>query len=226
MLKIIDKKIVCIVLFFLLFTILISNVNATDDYISNPSNIPKFSYIKNPEIKQGGQGEISFTIKNRYNMSIEEITLTINIYILVTKSSSINITDIEQPPKINENNALEITYNWNKLLISSNKFISFNISAEKDTPIGSYFLRSMLEFKYNGTKYLMKSRGYITDEEWDKYSKTNNISSIEIDGIIPDTGFKVIENIKDKNGNFIAGFDLSLCVIALMIILLIFRKKL
>jgi len=61
-----------------------------------------------------------------------------------------------------------------------------------------------MQFDYNGTHLLMKSRGYFTNKAWDN-ATTNvngsravggiNLTMLAVDGILPDSSFSVKEPI-------------------------------
>ena len=82
--------------------------------------------------------------------------------------------------------------------------------------------RLQLNFDYNNSAYIMKSRGYFTDEEWENATSQADeddpgkvdIEVLGVDGIIPDSSFKVWEPIPL--------WPLYVCIIPLIVMLGIF----
>lgn len=213
----------------MLLVCLLSNSGADENYIGSPGNIPEFNFNKTPGIKQGHTGQISFTISNRYDKPIIDVNYTYEIFKLVTSTSSILIDDVDIPPIIVESNNQTIEFYYNSLDTNSKLFVSLNISTNKNTNVGTYFVRSQLEFNYNGSRYILSSRGHFTDEEWNNADLTAkptdpdgiNLTTLGVDGIIPDTSFKVEENTR----GVIPGFNLSLAIIVIVVFLFKIHKR-
>jgi hypothetical protein len=51
-----------------------------DMYVSNPGKIPDFHNFSTPQLEPGQSGEFSLDILNRYNESLEDITIIAEIY--------------------------------------------------------------------------------------------------------------------------------------------------
>ena len=78
--------------------------------------------------------------------------------------------------------------------------------------------------------YLLRSIGHFTDEQWDEYTNENDISVLDVDGIIPSTGFEVIErSVDEKEDEGTPGFGILFIILALMMCSLFygirFRRK-
>jgi hypothetical protein len=205
----------------LLLAILFININTVaDDYISHPSNIPMFDNFKTPFIKPGERGDFSLSIQNRYEESMENVSLIVDFYASATTYTYTDISDVNKPPKIEGN--IEHTFSIGVIESNEMKYVNFSIRTNSDTDEGTYFVRFQLNFEYNNTIYVMKSKGHFTDEEWDAAisSATDsdpgrvNLESLEVDGIIPDSSFRVAHEIPI--------WPLYVCLIPLIVILLVF----
>lgn len=188
----------------LLICILLIMPSVMANEISSPAKIPFFSDYYTPEIKPGEEGGFKFTIENRYNNSMENVTLIVEIYRYVTIELSKGINEIAYAPIIKESSGDNQTYERFWQIISPNQtvFVNFTITTHPNTPQGTYLVRNRLEFEYNNTSYLMLSRGYFKDEDWEyaeatgsAYSGKLNLTHLNCSGIIPDSAFTVKEPI-------------------------------
>ena len=115
------------------------------------------------------------------------------------------------------------------------------ITVKKETPTGDYGIRFSLEFYINGTSerhFIMKSKGFFSDEEWNYATKSPensdlpyyhhglNTTYLGIDAIIPDTDFSVesVPSNNGGNGGNTPGIGLPFIAVATVSALLIFRR--
>ncbi|UCE74180.1 MAG: hypothetical protein JSV56_00365 [Methanomassiliicoccales archaeon] len=181
-----------------LLLLLFSSFAQGDDYISDPSRIPLIDNIDSPDLEPGDSGTFSMTIENRYHANMENITLIVEIYASATYYSYDEIADVEHPPSIN-GQGITHSFNFQEIENDTSVYVNFTVKSSHDTTQGTYFLRFQLEFEYNNTAYIMKSRGYFSDEEWEEAtSKANethpgriDIEILEVDGILPDSSVRV-----------------------------------
>jgi hypothetical protein len=186
-----------VLLFFLLF-----QTAQADDYVSDPSFIPLFDDFDTPQLEPGERGSFGLSIKNRYNRSMTNVNLTVSIYACATSYVYKDIADVEHPPKIN-GQGTEFIFNFQNIENETLVYVNFTIKISTDTTKGTYFMRFQLDFQFNNNTYVMKSRGYFTDKEWENATAsadTNDPGRVDIellgvDGIIPDSSFKVWEPI-------------------------------
>ena len=235
-----------ILIFLLLILILTSTIaisQVDDEYISSPSNIPQFDFTQTPPIKKGDSGEFNFKIENRYSFPMENITLSINIYKFVTKTTSEDIDDIPNAPTITSgsgsdtNSILDdqtIKFQWTVLNNNTITPVKLKISTTTKTPDGTYFIRMTLTFEYRSEIYIMKSRGHFTQDEWDNADLSAkptdpgeiNLTVLGVHGIIPDTSFQVDEYEVSSFWTFLFNLLLSIGVflffIVVMIVIIIF----
>lgn len=176
----------------------------SDENVSAPNKIPDLSNFRTPQIVPGESGSYEFTVRNRYNGTLLNASLTIEIYKWATLEEAKDIDKISNPPEIVEGLRQGYTAPTFHLAPNATFRIKITISTSKSTPQGTYFVRQMMQFDYNGTHLLMKSRGYFTGKEWDG-ATTNvngsrvvggiNLTMLGVDGILPDSSFSVKEPI-------------------------------
>jgi hypothetical protein len=173
--------------------------------------IPDFDYYSTPVIMPGDVGILSFAIKNRYNVTMTNVTLSMEIYEYATYYETKDIADTPRAP-VTESANYTIVQTISNIYPNTSMPISFKIYTQPITPEGVYLVRSKIEFVYAGvnkTQCLMKSRGYFDNDLWsaalnipetvDRTNETQmapypgeiNISMLGVDGIIPDTTFSV-----------------------------------
>ncbi len=168
-------------------------------YVSSPAHVPNFDNFHTPVIKPGEMGEFNFTITNRYVNQMEDVVLTVSIYMWATEDDHKNITEIHHPPVIKESGDVNYTLKLGILKPGINRSVSFHIRTFGDTPDGVYFVRFSIIFSYNGSTYMMWSPGFFPKEVWDNATKNHTINldylslylGKRVDGIIPDSSFSV-----------------------------------
>ena len=163
-------------------------------YVSDPAHVPLFDDFSTPVIHPGESGEFSFNLTNRYAAAMFNVRLTGEIYAYMTEDKYIEINKINNPPIILESGKTYFTYEYHSIPSKVTIKVSFHIKAKESTPVGVYAVRFKLEFTYNHTSYIMKSRGYFSDELWERATQnhTINLTMLGVDGIVPDSSFSVI----------------------------------
>lgn len=158
---------------------------AVDEYISSPGRVPNFHDFRTPVIEQGKSGNYSFSITNRYEKTMQNLSLSVEIYGGGPERPYFPSERIGSPSGAQE---------WRPELAPGGSWaVNFTIETSRTTPIGTYFVRHSLWFGYNGTNHNMVSRGYISPEEWRNATAgvTDNLTYLNISGILPDSGFSV-----------------------------------
>ncbi len=188
---------------FLLLTLAVTPAAAAEN-LSAPNKIPDLSDFKTPQIVPGASGSYRFSVRNRYNGTLENATLTVEIYKWATLEDAQDIGKVSSAPEIAEGAGQG--YDAPSFSLGSNRTTTIRISigTSKSTPQGTYFVRQMMQFDYNGSHLSMKSRGFFTNREWDN-ATTNvngsravggiNLTMLGVDGILPDSSFSVKEPI-------------------------------
>ena len=202
----------------LLILVMFSFTAQAEEYISDPSNIPLFDNFRTPEIQPGESGIFRLTIENRYVGNMTNVTLTISIYACATSYFYKEIADVDHPPTINGAGPKHVFPTIQCIRNGTLAYVNVRINSYPDTTQGTYFVRFNLTFEYNNTVYTMKSRGYFTDHEWENATSHADgspgkidIYILGVDGIIPDSSFKV--------KNQIPIWILYICIIPLIVML-------
>jgi len=174
-----------------------------------------------PTVTPGQTATFSFNVNNSYNYKpinktwpkeiMTNVTVTAGIYRYATEDEVKNVTDsFPHPPLINGD--LEIVQVVPTIGINESAPISFNIETSRKTPHGTYFsqsayfLRFSITFSFAGstTQVVLKSKGYFTDEQWNKMVTVNDsltslnytyMHSLGVDGLIPDSSFGLKQSI-------------------------------
>jgi hypothetical protein len=187
----------------LLMLVATINVGAqsTED-ISSPNKVPDMSYFRtSPDtINPGTNGKLNFTIMDRYPDSMYNATLTVEVYKWATIEEAKNISKVHHPPVIKEGQDQKYEYKVGTMATMIGINIQITLETKADTPEGTYFVRTMMTFEYGNGTYVMKSRGYFTNAQWeaatDQLNLNQSIGGINItylgvDGILVDTSFSV-----------------------------------
>jgi len=199
------------------FALMLSSTGGRAD-ISDPG-LP--SYVNGiltdfvtPTVAPGKALTFSLKVNNPYNESVvmTEMVLTVGIYKYATKDEAMEVNDsFPHPPLIN-GDSTEYARPVPSLLKGANTSISFDIETSRKTPHGTYYsqstylLRFMLSFEFQGnaTPIVLKSRGFFTDDEWNRmvtYEGGRNVfnhsymHSLGVDGIVPDSSFGLKDRI-------------------------------
>lgn len=188
----------------MLLLLLVATPASVAEDLSAPNRIPDLSDFKTPQIVPGESGIYRFSVRNRYNGTLENATLTVEIYKWATLEEARDIGAISDPPEIPTGARQGYTAPPFALGPNHTTLVSVSIDTSKSTPQGTYFVRQMMQFDYNGTHLLMKSRGYFTDREWENATTDENgsravgginLAALGVDGILPDSSFSVKEPI-------------------------------
>ncbi|MEW5760762.1 MAG: hypothetical protein AB1779_08355 [Candidatus Thermoplasmatota archaeon] len=163
-------------------------ISQTSSSALEPNKVPFLKDFEPLNIKPGESGIFRFSILNRYESTIKNISLSAEIYKYGTIKEGVCIDKIYSPPKITDEKKYIAVIEPNQTFD-----ISFSILTSKQTPQGTYFLRFKLEFEHNGTNYTMKSRGWFGDELWNKARL--NLTELNVSGLLPDSSFSVKEPI-------------------------------
>jgi len=179
------------------------NVRAqsTED-ISAPNKVPDMSYFRtSPDtINPGTNGKLNFTIMDRYQNSMYNVNLTVEVYKWATIEEAKNISKVHHPPVIKEGQDQTYLYKVGTMGPGIGINIQMTLETRSDTPEGTYFVRTMMTFEYGNGSYVMKSRGYFTNAQWESATDQLNlnqsvgginITSLGVDGILVDTSFSV-----------------------------------
>jgi len=176
------------------------------EVIEQPARTPHFDFISlGNGVEPGTTGLYGFALTNRYNSTMENVTITIEVYVWRTVEDSVNATDLASPPSFTRGGGLNTTFTIPSIAANASADIRAEVRAKANSPEGTYFTRHWLEFDYgnftvpgNGTPryahFVMKSRGYFTAEEFASLNYSDLEASLDdlgINGIIPDSSFSI-----------------------------------
>jgi hypothetical protein len=188
-----------------------------DSYVSHPGNIPDFHNFSTPQLEPGEKGNFALDIHNRYAYSLQNVVVNAEIYHRADIDEAEELSNIptNERPYITEKcwnlgssenetcgNSTDtdlVTFNLGTMESNSTISLNFKIVSDDNTKEGTYFVRFTMNFDYNDTSRVMKSRGHWSMEQWEE-ATTNvtegspgniNLEVLEVDGIIPDSSFGV-----------------------------------
>ncbi len=224
-------SIILILLLFAIASPLKVHSQVDDEYISSPGNIPQFEFTSPATIIPGDAGRLNFKIENRYSIIMTNVTLTVNIFKCVTIEDTKEVEGLKDAPKIVHASGgtryaildgQTIQFQWSKLNNNTQEPIRIKISTLKDTHQGTYFVRMNLTFEYESRVYILNSRGHYSQAEWDYAHLTSNptdpgdinLTALGVDGIIPDTSFRVKDPIPLWPLILFAGLSVFFAVLA------------
>lgn len=171
-----------------------------------PSRVPHFDFISlGNGIAPGSTGVYGFAIDNRYNASMENVTVTVEIYKWETVEEVANASDLPFPPRVTATGGLNQTFTIPSIAFNGSAQVRMPIKADPKSPEGVYLARHSLEFDYgnftvpgNGTPryahFVMKSRGFFNASQFASINYSDLEASLEdlgVQGIIPDSSFSV-----------------------------------
>ncbi len=165
----------------------------TTAQVSHPSKIPDLNKFRCPQIEPGKSAVYGFNVTNRYNSSIENVTITVELYKVANEKSAIAVSSISDAPDIQGGEGYIATYQLGIFAPGENKTVDCRINTVSATPQGVYFVRHMISFDYLGGHYIMKSPGHFTRAQWAKATEGGsiNITYLGVDGILPDSSFGI-----------------------------------
>ena len=174
--------------------------------LEHPTHIPTFSFISlGNGIEPGSSGVYGFTLTNRYNASIDNVSLTVEIYRYATVEVNRNATELSAAPTFAAGGGLAVHLAFATIPANGSVQVRLQVDAPREALEGVYFTRHLLEFDYGNVTeppapapysalFLMKSRGYFTDAEFSSINYSdlqNSLAAHNISGIVPDSSFSV-----------------------------------
>jgi len=160
---------------------------ASDD--PDPVNMPDFLELDPPQIPPGGSGTISFTLKNRFASTIQDIELEMELFRFVElEQEGVNISTVQHSPvfEMDSEHTIVLTIDSMTGGVSSEEIpLKADIITHSDTPVGTYRIRTRMSFLFEGdtSRTSIKSMGFFTDEQWALFSS---------DGTLPDDSHGIL----------------------------------
>jgi hypothetical protein len=198
---------------------------AAQDPVKDPGKVNQLLQdFETPQLQPGQRGILAFTLFNPYSDNMTNVFLNVSIAKFATIEGS-RFVDAswkwETPYFSNatsEDRAKhQYTETWTVLGPGESRRIFLEVVTSTNAPYGpfysqgTYFVRSWLEFDYvNATgvtlHYVMASSLHFPRETWElaqlnpdpdspDFAGNLNLTLLGVDGVIPDTGFGVMEPI-------------------------------
>ena len=162
-------------------------------------------------------------------VDMRNVRLQLEIYHEARIDESKNLSEIGEPPYFlsSGNTTLVLTFG----IIEPGAVVEVRetIKSRIDTREGTYFVRTALSFRYNSTTYSMKSRGHFSKELWEKATSEGdehkdtgaiNLTTLGVDGIIPETTFGVRKAVAIWPIYLFAGLTIFFAGLAIFVYLL------
>jgi len=174
--------------------------------IEHPTRVPHFDFISLGDgIPPGSSGVYGFALKNRYNASIDNLSLTVEIYRWATVEETRNASEVGSGPVFARTGSRVATVTVPRVAANASVDVRLEVQSRADSPDGVYFTRHLLEFDYGNVTeppavtpytqhFVMKSKGHFTAEEFASLNYSDLRASLEalnISGVIPDSSFSV-----------------------------------
>jgi hypothetical protein len=160
--------------------------------VSLPNKVPDFSNFSTPVIRPGQAGGYGFTVTNRYDRPMDDVTVTIEFYMWATIEDAKPIDEISgPPPNVKGEGRPSVTKELGDLAVGGSERLRIDITTSGDTDKGTYFVRHQIVFDFNGTRFTMSSRGFFTFEQWEGFDYSNLYYQLGVAGIVPDSSFSV-----------------------------------
>lgn len=176
------------------------------DTVEHPTKVPSFSFISlGNGIEPGGSGVYGFTLTNRYNSSIDNVSLTVEIYRFATVEEQRDISELSAPPTFAAGGGTLRRVTFPTIAANGSEQVRLQVDAPRNAPEGVYFTRHLLEFDYGNVTeppapqpytahFVMKSRGHFSAAEFASINYTHlhdSLAALNISGVIPDSSFSV-----------------------------------
>ena len=168
--------------------------------------------ISTPVLEPGESGRLTFTITSpsSANVTMENITLEVEIYIYKATDILQETSEIGSPPLFKDTESLVMMKDLGPLDSGESEMLAFDIQTTKDTPNGEYFsqgeyfVKFILHFDVGNASYTLASRGHFSNDEWGALTNSGPdgrqfnqtyLESMGYDGLITETSFAVLKPV-------------------------------
>lgn len=188
----------------ILLAVIPPSASGAEAWISAPNRVPQFTEFSTPVIVPGTSDTFNFTLVNRYPFPMLGVELSIDVYKYATLELAKEIDQVDRPPEIREGSGTSYRLPLGTPLAPGQRYpVLFRLTTDRETPQGTYFVRTMMTFSVNATPVVMKSRGHFTDDVWERATNSPgngtvagiNLTVLQVDGILVDSSFTVREPI-------------------------------
>jgi hypothetical protein len=161
-------------------------------YVSLPNKVPDLGNFTTPVIRPGETDTYNFTVTNRYDLPMEDVRLEVGFYMWATIEEAKPIDRIDgPPPKVKGSGSSSVDVDLGTIPVGGSKPVTLDISTSEDTPKGTYFVRHRMTFTYDGSEFVMASRGHFSSDRWEGFDYSNLLYQLDTAGIVPDSSFSV-----------------------------------
>jgi hypothetical protein len=176
------------------------------DEMIRPGNMPRFDFVAIDDgVEPGSAAVYGFDLLNRYNASMENVRVTMEIYRWADQDSSRPVEEVGRPPWFETSGGLGRTVTFADVGPNATVEVRETVRASQDTLEGVYFTRHTVEFDYpNFTAgpfdppqtrhFVLKSRGYFTQEQFESINYSDlgpSLAALNISGVVPDSSLSV-----------------------------------
>lgn len=173
---------------------------------------PRIDHVSSLVLEQGESGDMNFTFRNRLPVDLENVTLWLEIYLLLREKGAIPIAHVSSPPDIEPVKFGSYTpiygrtagFFWSYIPKSGSQTVKLHVSTKSSTTTGHYILRLKLTFSFGGKEHVFVSRGHLSDEEWTEFEENGTLPE-NCAGIIPETSFVVKDDPQEVITSILLG---------------------
>lgn len=167
--------------------------------------------VSHPVFGPGEEAVISFTVTNPFSITISEIEVMAEPYLLAYADGTDQWSGLLDPPSIINATSSSPIAQIASLSPGQNQTVEYSIITTASTTHGGlfsesvFFVKLALSFTASSQHMFYASRGFFTDEQWSKLTETGYqditgfnttyLSDLGYSGIIPDISFIVRDAI-------------------------------
>lgn len=180
---------------------------------SDPIDVNKLvTEVHSPVFQPGESATFSFVFTNPFGYDITNATLVAEPYLLVEGDGKGHWQGVVDPPVLSNSTSKSNNITIDQLSTGQNLTAAWTISSKSSTTHGGvfsqsvYFIRLSIEFSIAGDNTSYVSRGFFSDEQWQRLTHPSigdsmggingtYLTELGYDGIIPDASFIIREEI-------------------------------
>jgi len=180
---------------------------------NDPTDVNKLvTEVNSPFFQPGESATISFVFTNPFEHDIVNATLVAEPYLLIEGDGRGYWQGVVDPPVLSNSTSESNRITIDQLPAGQNLTAAWTISSKSSTTHGGvfsqsvYYVRLSIRFSIAGDNASYTSRGFFSDEQWQKLTHPSisdsmggingtYLTELGYDGIIPDTSFIIREEI-------------------------------
>ncbi len=180
---------------------------------SDPTNVNNLvTKVTSPVFQPGESATISFVFTNPFGYDLTNATIVAEPYLLVEGDGKGYWQGVVDPPVLSNSTSGSTNITIDQLLAGQNTTAAWKIASKSSTTHGGafyqsvYYVRLSIAFSIAGENASYASRGFFSDEQWQKLTHPSlndsmggingtYLTELGYDGIIPDISFIIREGI-------------------------------